>query len=302
MLSGFERALLAILILVLMTGMGATLTVEAFRGVLRRPKGVVIGLLSQFGWMPLIAFGLAAALDLAAPAMLGLLIVGCTPGGTTSNMFTYYARADLALSISMTAVSTVVAVVAMPLVLAGYAGARFDHGVDAPGFAIPYGNIVVTLLVVLVPVALGMWIRAKRPALAPRIERVGSLAGIGVLLLLVITGIARNTDVFAELTWQLYAATIGLSLAGITLGYGTAWALGLPVAQRRAVGLETGIQNSPLALGIIAASFTGVLADAMMVPVLMYALFVLAVSTVVTWVWRQSGDSQAAAPKKLNLG
>ena len=150
MLGGLERALLAILLLVLMAGMGATLDGADFRAVLRRPKGLLVGVVSQFGWMPLLAFLLAKGLGLDADLALGLLIVGCCPGGTTSNLFTYYARADLALSIAMTVASTFLAVAVMPLELHLY-GAAVAEGVE-----IPLGSIITTLVLVLLPVALGM--------------------------------------------------------------------------------------------------------------------------------------------------
>ena len=103
MLSGPEKALLAALLIVLMMGMGATLERSHVRDVLAKPRGVLVGLASQFGWMPLIATGLALAFGLPDELALGLLIVGCTPGGTTSNLFAYLSKADVALSIAMTA-------------------------------------------------------------------------------------------------------------------------------------------------------------------------------------------------------
>ncbi|MCA9637098.1 MAG: bile acid:sodium symporter, partial [Myxococcales bacterium] len=151
MLSGFEQALLGILLIVLMMGLGATLSVANFREILRSPKGPLIGLASQYGWMPLVAFGLAKGLDLPPAMAVSLIVVGCTPGGTTSNLFTYYAKADVALSISMTALSSVAAIVLMPLTLAAYTGPFTDAE-----FAIPFKSIVVTLAVMLAPMAIGM--------------------------------------------------------------------------------------------------------------------------------------------------
>lgn len=281
MLSGPEKALLAVLILVLMTGMGATLTPRQFLDIRKRPRGPLIGLASQYGWMPLIAFGLARLLELPDAVALGLVIVGATPGGTTSNLFTYYARADLALSILMTTLSTVVAVVVMPVVLLVYA-TPFT-GAD---LAVPYGSVVTTLALMLVPVSLGMWIRGRSEDLAARVERAGSLSGIGVLVLLVATGIVRNGHLFAETTGAMYAAAIGLGILGMGLGYLAARAAGLEEASRRSVAFETGIQNSPLALAIIVASFSEAQQLQVMWLPLLYALFVLVSATVVTLTLR----------------
>ncbi len=287
MLTGLEKALLAILLIVLMTGMGSTLTVADFRNVLRRPKGVLIGLASQFGWMPLCAFGLATWLGLPEAMAISLLIVGCTPGGTTSNLYTYYARADLSLSISMTVMSTFTAFALMPLLLAFYIGQLGERTIE-----VPFGQLVVTLVLVLVPVCLGMWIRSRNPELARRVERIGGLSGIAVLALLIISGLVHNGHLLAKSSQEIYLAAIGLGVVGMGLGYVVARVLGLGPAQRRAVALETGIQNSPLAFGIIVLSFPEELHLEMLWLPLLYALFVLLTSLVVTLLMRATAEPE----------
>ncbi len=282
MLGPLETALLALLLLVLMFGMGATLTLERFREVAREPRAVLIGLASQFGWMPLLAFVLAKGFDLPAPAALGLVIMGTCPGGTTSNMFAYYARADVALSISMTAASKLVAVVMMPLCLWLFARPFTSAEVN-----IPYGEVFKTLVVLLVPVALGMWLRKRRgEAFARRAERVGGLAGILVLVMLVAASLFRHASLFSTITPAMYAASVLLGVGGMALGDLAARVSRLPVRQRRAVSLETGIQNSPLAFAIIATSFDGALEAEMLRLPLLYALFVLIEASFVTLYYR----------------
>ena len=289
MLSGPEKALLAVLILVLMTGMGATLTPRQFLDIRKRPRGPIIGLLSQYGWMPLVAFGLARALELPDAVALGLVIVGATPGGTTSNLFTYYAGADLALSILMTTLSTVVAVVAMPLVLLVYA-----TPFTGSDLSVPYGSVVTTLALMLLPVSLGMWIRSRSESAAARVERAGSLAGMGVLVMLVISGIVRNGHLFVRTSLSMYTAAIGLGVIGMGLGYLVARAAGLKEGSRRSVAFETGIQNSPLALAIIVASFPEEDQLAIMWLPLLYALFVLISASAVTVLLRVLDGRRAA--------
>ncbi len=274
MLSGPEKALLAALLIVLMTGMGATLERSHVRDVLAKPRGVLVGLASQFGWMPLIATGLALAFGLPDELALGLLIVGCTPGGTTSNLFAYLSKADVALSIAMTAISTVVAVVAMPAVLWLYGRTFTDSS-----FALPIKDIVVTLLLVLVPVAIGMFVRSRSVVWAERVEKAGSACGIGVLVLLVVSGLVNNNAIFALIPFGGYVGAIALGLLGMGLGYLAATLGGLGEPQRRAVALETGIQNSPLAIAIIIASFPEASHDVMLRLPLLYALCVLITSS-----------------------
>lgn len=290
MLSGAEKALLGVLLIVLMTGMGATLDRPQVATVLRKPRGVVIGLLSQFGWMPLIAFGLAWICGLPDELALGLLIVGCTPGGTTSNLYAWLARADLALSIAMTACSTAAAVVLMPAVLWLYGRSFTDAS-----FALPIKDIVVTLLLVLLPVALGMFIRSRSLSAAGITEKAGSAAGIIVLLLLVASGLFNNSHIFATIPVGGYVAALLLGLIGMGLGFGAAWIGGLEQAQRRSVALETGIQNSALAFGIILTSFPESMHEKLLLLPLLYALLVLISSAVVALLMRQTSTPVVAA-------
>jgi bile acid transporter len=296
MVGPVEKVALALLLVVLMAGMGAALSLAQFRQVVRSPKGLLVGLASQYGWMPLIAWGLSQALGLDPIVALALIVVGCTPGGTTSNLFTYYARADLALSISMTTVSTVVAVVAMPATLWLY-----TRSLGLGELTIPFGGIASTLAVMLVPLGLGMWLRARDAAKAAALERIGSLAGIAVLVLLVVSGLVHNHALLLSMPAAHLGAAFGLGALGIGLGWLGAWALGLGVPQRRAVGFETGIQNSPLAIAVVVASFSVDVADRMLPIPLLYALLVLVTSVIVTLVIRRfdadaAGSSSVGSP------
>jgi bile acid transporter len=296
MLGPLETALLGLLLIILMFGMGATLTPERFREVAREPKAVLIGLASQFGWMPLIAFLLAKAFELPAPAALGLVIIGTCPGGTTSNMFAYYSRADVALSVSMTAASKLVAVVMMPLCLWLFARPFSNAEV-----ALPYGEVIKTLVVLLLPVGLGMWLRQRRgERFAQRAEKLGSLAGLCVLVLLVGASLVRNADGFARVSPSTYAAAILLGVGGMLLGDLAARLARLPTRQRRAVSLETGIQNSPLAFAIIANSFDGSLEAEMLSLPLLYALFVLVEASLVTLYYRTRKGPEQPSDRPLS--
>ncbi len=294
MIGAAEQALLAILLVVLMIGMGATLEGRHFKEILRSPKGVLIGLASQFGWMPLVAFGLSILVNLPPALAIGLLIVGSTPGGTTSNLFTYYSRADVALSISMTVCSTVVAVVAMPLLVAAYA-----QGFDGLSFSVPVGKIATTLALVLVPVAIGMAIRRKSERAAARAEKLGSISGVVVLVVLLVSMVVRNHALFFEIPVAGYAAALCLGGMGLVLGYGAAALLGLGVPQRRAISLETGIQNSPLAFAIVLTALPEEVQDEALRLPMLYAFFVLLTASVATLIFRMlgaKGGPDAAEP------
>jgi len=286
MITGFEKALLALLLFVLMMGMGSTLTIQSFKEVVRHPKGLFIGFCSQFGWMPLLGFILAKTLELAPELAIGLIIVACTPGGTTSNLFTYFSRANLALSISMTVVSTVLAVAVMPILLYLYA-----TPFTTTELQIPYGSVVSTLAIMLVPLAVGLFIRHRSENAARIVEKLGSYAGILVLVLLIASGLLRNRAMLFDTSGVMFIAAICLGLAGFGLGYVTSAALRLARASRRAVAFETGIQNSPLAFGIIVASFSGPTQTLILWLPMLYALMVLLTATLITIFLRRDSDA-----------
>jgi BASS family bile acid:Na+ symporter len=292
MLSPLETSLIALLLIVLMFGMGATLTWQRFRELARHPRAFLIGTASQFGWMPLLAFVLAKTLELPSIAALGLIIMGTCPGGTTSNLFAHLARADVALSISMTAASKVLGIVLMPLCLYVYA-----RPFTPTELAIPYGDIVKTLVVLLVPVAIAMLLRRRfGERFATVAEKVGSMAGLGVLVTLVAVSVIRNADVFKTLTAPMILAAALLGSVGMLLGSLVARLSGLPTPQRRTVSFETGIQNSPLCFAILVTAFPSDNQLELLKLPLLYALIVLIEAAIVTIVYRVSDARSASAP------
>jgi hypothetical protein len=166
MVGAFEQALLAAMIFVIMLGMGASLTPRDFWLALKRPYGLMIGVVSQYGFMPFIGFVMAITLDLPEPIAVGLLIVSCMPGGTTSNIFTYFSKGNLALSVLMTVTSTVFGVLLIPIVLLIYASAL--------DLTIPRENIIATLVILLIPVAIGMGLRKINANVGAVTEFMGS--------------------------------------------------------------------------------------------------------------------------------
>lgn len=283
MVGPLEQAILALMIFVIMLGMGASLTPRDFILALKRPYGLMIGVVSQYGFMPFIGFILALTLPVSDPIKIGILIMSCMPGGTTSNIFTYFSKGNLALSVLMTVTSTVFGVILIPIVLVIYAGAL---DVD-----IPRENIIATLVLLLVPVAIGMVLRKLNANIGAVTEFMGSMLAIFFILFLVVSWIPRNFAFLMETSWATYAASIALGLIGITVGYLFAKALKLHPRNARTVGLETGIQNGPLAIAIIAFTFSGVEQQAVNAVPVLYSLFIVIVSTLVTFYFRRANTS-----------
>ncbi len=288
MVGAFEQVLLALMIFVIMLGMGASLTPRDFILALKRPYGLAIGVISQYGFMPFIGFLLITILPLPEAIAIGVLIMACMPGGTTSNIFTYFSKGNLALSVLMTVTSTVFGVVLIPIVLLIYASAL--------DLEIPRENIIATLVLLLVPVALGMAMRKINANVGAVTEFMGSALALFFILFILVSWVPRNWQFLVTTTPATYVAAIGLGLFGITIGYAFARGLRLHPRNARTVALETGIQNGPLAIAIVAFTFSGDQAQSYMAVPALYSLFIVIVSTLVTLVFRRANT---AAEQKM---
>ena len=291
MITPLETTLLGIMMMVIMLGMGASMTWRDFMLAFRKPRGIIVGLTSQFLVMPALGFALAVALGLPPAMAVGLILIACMPGGTTSNIFAYFSKGVLALSIMMTTASTMVAVVMVPLLLSFYSGLA---GIGAE-FVIPAGNVAQVLVVLLVPTALGMVLRKVNPNIGATVELIGSLMGVVVILFLILTWVPRNYQMLLDTGPSFYVATIGIGLAGMLFGYWFARALRQDSNRARTISLETGIQNGPLAVLVITLSFTGDMQqDVLFIPVL-YSLFIVLSSTLVTIWYRRNATHEELA-------
>lgn len=298
MLTELETTLLGIMMMVIMLGMGASMTPRDFRLAFRKPKGILVGLVSQFAVMPALGFVLAVGLGLPPALTVGLILIACMPGGTTSNIFAYFSKGVLALSIMMTTVSTIAAVVMVPLLLSFYGGLA---GVPAE-FAIPPANVAQILVVLLVPTILGMVLRKVNANIGATVELIGSFMGVVVILFLIASWVPRNYALLLDTGASIYAATIGIGLAGMLFGYWVARALGQDTNRARTISLETGIQNGPLAVLVITLSFSGAMQqDTLLIPIL-YALFIVLTSTLVTLYYRRNARVEEMARDAAKLG
>jgi bile acid transporter len=298
MVTEFETKLLGAMMMVIMLGMGASLTWRDFLIAFRKPKGVLVGLVCQYGIMPLLAFVMAKALDLPPAIAVGLILMGCMPGGTTSNIFTYFSKAVLALSIMMTSVSTLVALGMVPATLAFYSGLAGYAG----DYTIPATNVAQVLVVLLVPTLIGMGLRKANPNIGATLELLGGIMGIAVILFLVVTWIPRNYQLLLDTPADVYIAAIGLGLVGMALGYGLARLFKQDPNRSRTIAMETGIQNGPLAILIVTLSITGPnQQDVLLIPVL-YSLFIVISSSIVTVFFRRASERETLARDRAKVG
>jgi bile acid transporter len=296
MLSDFETKLLGVMMMVIMLGMGASLTFKDFAIALRKPLGIVVGLLCQYGIMPALAFVLAKSLALPPAYAVGLILMGCMPGGTTSNIFTYFSKGTLSLSILMTMSSTLLAIVMVPLTLAFY-----SSGIEG-NWQIPRENVIQVLVVLLVPTVLGIALRKWNANAGAVIEMIGGLLGVLVILFLVVSWVPRNFQLLLQTGFPVYTASIGLGLCGFALGYGLSRLLKQDARRSRTIALETGIQNGPLAVLIVLLSFTGTQQqEVLLIPVL-YSLFIVLSSSAVTVWFRRITTREELARDAAKIG
>ncbi|MEO1686451.1 MAG: bile acid:sodium symporter family protein [Pseudomonadota bacterium] len=287
MVGQFEQIASAIIVFLVMLGMGASLTPRDFAEAARRPAAPAIGLACQFGIMPLLGFLLITALPMSDAIAVGVLIMACMPGGTTSNMFTYFARGNLALSVLMTVASTVLGVVAIPVILSVYASAL--------DLVIPTSTILATLAMLLVPVGLGLAIRRWSVTAGERTERIGSALGVVFIVFLIGSWVPRNWQFLLDTAPSTYVAAVALGVVGIVLGTAAARALRLDERDARTVGIETGLQNGPLAFGIIAFTFSGEQQQAYMAVPALYSVVIVVIASVVTLHFRRRTTAHTAS-------
>jgi bile acid transporter len=296
MLSETETRLLGVMMMVIMLGMGASLTFKDFAIALRKPAGVAIGLLCQYGIMPLLAFLLAKALALPPAYAVGLILMGCMPGGTTSNIFAYFSKGALSLSILMTISSTIVAIVMVPLTLAFY-----SSGIEGQ-WQIPRENVIQVLFVLLVPTLLGVALRKWNANVGAVIEMLGGLLGVVVILFLIISWVPRNWPLLLETGLPVYTASVGLGLAGFLLGYALSRTLRQDTRRARTIALETGIQNGPLAVLIVLLTFSGEQQQQVLLIPVLYSLFIVLTSAAVTVWFRRITTREELARDAAKIG
>jgi BASS family bile acid:Na+ symporter len=232
---------------VIMFGMGLTLKAEDFKVVFSRPKDVLVGCLAQFTVMPLLAFALTRIFRLEPALAIGVILVGCCPGGTASNVITYLAKGDLALSVGMTAVSTLLAPVLTPLLVWLLAGETVDVDV--------VGMLLSILWVVILPIALGLLVKRFWPRTTEQASAYLPALSTLAICLIVLIVIAANAHKLLDGGLVILLVVVLHNVCGLAAGYLIGTFLRLTPAKRRAISVEVGMQNSGLASSLATLHF-----------------------------------------------
>ena len=237
---------------IVMFGMGLTLKLSDFKEVFRRPKDVFAGFAFQYTIMPLVAFALAKIFRLSPDLAVGVILVGCCPGGTSSNVMTYLAKGDVALSVCMTMVSTLFAPIVTPLLILWLAGQWVSVSFSAMFLSI--------LQVVIFPIVLGLIIHKIFGDKTTQFNKALPLVSVIAITLIIGAVVGSNSQKIMTTGILIGVVVILHNLCGYGLGFLGAKMLGMNTAKRNAVAIEVGMQNSGLAVSLAAAHFSPVAA------------------------------------------
>jgi BASS family bile acid:Na+ symporter len=264
--SVFTEALLPLALAVIMVSLGLSLTPGDFRRVVLYPLGVAIGLANLLVISPLLAFGVAELFGLSAALAVGLVLLGASPGGTMANLLTHLARGDTALSVTMTAISSVAAVVTVPLYLNlaidSFGAQGFDGDVGMAGI------VARVFLITVVPLSIGMWIRSRSERRVLEVEDRVKRVALVAFVLVVIGAVASEFETVTENFMDVAAAALTLNVAAMSISFAVAKLARLDDRQCTAIAMELGIHNATLAIAVAAT-----VATALAIPAAVYSAF-----------------------------
>ncbi|MCX7722097.1 MAG: bile acid:sodium symporter family protein [Verrucomicrobiae bacterium] len=265
---------------VIMLGMGITLSIDDFKAVLRVPTGVAAGFAGQYLIMPLLGWGIARLFRLEPAFAVGLILVSCCPGGTASNVVTYLARANVALSVLMTMCSTFGAIVMTPLLTKWLAGTYVP--VDA------WGLFLSTVKIVLAPLVLGLSLHHFAPRFVKLVLPVAPLVSVLTITMICASIIGASAEALKRAGAALLLAVFSLHTGGFLLGYAFARLLGFNRTDCRTISIEVGMQNSGLGAALAQKHFPQMpLAP---LPCALSATFHSVIGSLLAGVWRISAS------------
>ena len=266
------RIALGVSIAIIMLGMGLSLTISDFKRISENPKGVLIGLFNQLILLPIIAYLLVFVFNLNGSLAVGLMLIAACPGGATSNLITNLAKGDLGLSVTLTAFSSMITVFTIPLIvnfsLGNFMG---EEGEISLSFLDSFKQIV---LLTVVPVVIGMFIRTRSVQFADKMEKPVKIASAVLMAIIIAGAVAKNKDVLAAAIPTIGPAVIALNIITMVIGFFIGNVLNLDLRQKICISIESGIQNGTLALFVgslgVMANYSEILLAPALYSILMF--------------------------------
>ena len=280
-----------ITLVVIMLGLGLSLTLADFRRVLVFPRAIFIGLACQMLLLPLLCYGLAVAFALPPVLAVGLMLLAASPGGAAANLFSHLARGDVALNLTLTAVNSLLSLLTLPLIVNFALTAFLGEGKVLP---LQSDTIVQVFAMVLVPVSIGMLIRHHRPAFAQRVDRPFRIVSAVFLALVVAAAVVKERALIGSAVQAVGLAALTFNLGSMALGYGLPRLFRLNQRQSIAIGMEVGIHNGALAI-TIASSPHLLNSSEMAIPPAIYSLIMFVTAGLFGWLLQRRAHAPDAA-------
>ncbi|MDI1322164.1 MAG: bile acid:sodium symporter family protein [Algoriphagus sp.] len=277
----------------IMFGMGLSLTLGDFKRIIIYPKAVTIGLVNQLLFIPLVAFGLIKIFGLQGEMAVGLMILAVCPGGATSNLITHLAKGDSALSITLTAFSSLITVFTIPF-LVNFSIQYFMPGGGQEFQLNVIGTVISVILITAIPVLIGMIILRKTPNLAQRIEPTFRKLSAVFFVIILIAAIVKERENLLNYISQVGPVALTLNIATLVIGFYSSKLLGLNNKQSRTVSIEAGIQNGTLGI-TIAATLIG--NSQMTIPSAIYGILMFGTAGIIIFLGQRE---IVLKPAKLN--
>ena len=242
-----SKIFLIVSLFIIMMGMGLSLTKADFRRVLQYPKAVLLGFLNQIILLPLIAFGLIQLFDVSNEIAIGVMILSACPGGPTSNLVTHLAKGDTALSVTLTAVNSIVTILTIPIIV-NFALGEFSSGEEVTS---PVGAIVGSLIVIIaIPLIIGMTIKNKKPQVAKKMDKPVRVVSTAIIFLVIIGIVIKERAQLVEQISESFFIVITLNVLTMLVGFITAKMVKLKFKEALTICLESGNQNGTLAIQV----------------------------------------------------
>lgn len=263
----FTAVLLPLALAAVMLGMGLSLVPQDFQRITRDPKAVAVGTICQVLLLPLIGVLITLLIPMQSAIAVGLIVLAICPGGPSSNLITYLAKGDVALSVTLTALSSIITVFTIPL----FTNLALQHFMgQSAAISLPIGQTMLQIfLITLLPTAIGMVIRHSFPNTAKRIEKQMSRLAAGLLALIIVLLLIREGSKLPGFIVQVGIGALLLNLLAILTGFLVGKLFRLPFAQQICIAIEVGIQNGTLAIAITAGLLNNL---DMAIPAAVYSL------------------------------
>jgi BASS family bile acid:Na+ symporter len=275
-----SKVFLPLSLAIIMLGMGMTLIISDFTRILKKPKDILIGLTNQLIFLPIIGFSLAIAFNLSPVMAVGLMILSTCPGGPTSNLITQVCRGNIALSVTLTAITSILSVLTIPFILS-YALEYFGTDTNVT-IKLPILDTILQIMVItIIPISIGMLIRRFKTKFAKRLEKPMRIASTVIFALVFLAVLAANSSIIVKAMREVGLVTLLLNLITMGLGYVTARIFKLNFKSAISITVESGIQNGTLAFVIATSILNNV---EMGVPTGAYAIWMFITGGILMWV------------------